>query len=80
MAAEAAVLIAAFARPWLARAAVEMPAFVLGRSALSTVAAWLACAVLVLGAYRLAERQFTRMEIPAKPLKFTLVDWMRQEG
>jgi hypothetical protein len=30
--------------------------------------------------YRLAQRQFVRMEIPPLPTKYVLVDWLREES
>jgi hypothetical protein len=33
----------------------------------------------MVGAYALAEAQFLRMEIPAKPTKYTLIDRLQAE-
>jgi hypothetical protein len=76
---QAAAVIAGLARPWLATALVEIPVRALGESAAATVGAWVAAAVLLLVAYRLAESQFVRMEIPARPTRFTLIELARSE-
>jgi hypothetical protein len=39
----------------------------IGEPALGTTAAWLVSALLLAAAYRLAEAQFQRCELPAKP-------------
>jgi hypothetical protein len=69
-----------FARPWLARALVEIPTWRLGQSAAGTVAAWVGGGLLILAAYRLAEIQFLRMEIPAKPVKYSILDRTKEES
>jgi hypothetical protein len=68
-----AAVITHRSEPWVLRALIEIPAFALGRTAAGTVATWLAAALTAAGAYRLAERQFERMEIPVRPSKFTLI-------
>ena len=76
---EAVALIGGFARPWLPRALVEIPSFALEASAGLAALVWAVAAVLVLGAYSLAESQFLRMEIPTRPTKFSLVELCRRE-
>ncbi len=72
-------LVAGFSRPWLLRAFFEIPLGKLAGSAAWTAAAWAAGVLLVLAAYRLAERQFRRMEIPAKPVTFSMFERMRED-
>jgi len=76
---QAAAVIAGLARPWLATALVEIPVRALGESAAATVAAWVSGAALLFVAYRLAESQFARMEIPVRPIRFTLIELARSE-
>jgi hypothetical protein len=64
--------------PWLIRALVEIPVFNLGETAWGTAVAAIAAALGFLGAYRLAEIQFERMEIPTTPSKYTLVEWLAE--
>jgi len=63
-----------FLRPWIIRALVEIPVMKAGESTAGTVALWAASLVVMVGAYALAEAQFLRMEVPAKPTKYTLLD------
>ncbi len=74
------VVLTGLARPWLASALVEIPVRALGQSAAATTAAWVSAVALLVLAYRLAESQFLRMEIPTRPTKFTLIDLARGEG
>jgi hypothetical protein len=73
-------IVARLARPWIVRALVEIPSWAIGHSAIGTAAVWGCCALLVLGSYLLAERWFARMEIPPKPLKFTLIEMLPDRG
>jgi hypothetical protein len=52
----------------------------LGLHPLGVAAAWLVCGALLLASYWLAHGQFARMEIPAKPMRLTLLDLYREEG
>jgi hypothetical protein len=72
-------LMTGLTEPWLIRALVEIPTFRLGASAAGTIAAPLLAALGFLGAYRLAGGQFARMEIPARPSKYTLVEWLSEK-
>ncbi|MBZ5640062.1 MAG: hypothetical protein LAO51_15045 [Acidobacteriia bacterium] len=72
--------MAHLARPWLVRAFVEIPTWELGRSALGTVAAWVGGGLLLIVAYRVAEIQFLRMEIPANPVPCSLIVRAREES
>lgn len=74
---EAAGLVTGLARPWVVRAFVEIPTWKLGGSALGSFAVWLAAALLSYGAYRTAEAQFLRSEIPVKPSAFSLLERAR---
>ncbi len=56
-----------------ARALVEIPVWTLGATLAGTAAAWLASALLLLGSYFFAERMFLRMEVPARPTKYTIL-------
>ncbi len=69
-------MVANVARPWLIRALIQIPAWGLRGSAIGIAAAWAICALLTFAAYRVAEVQFLRMEIPPKPLKLSLVELM----
>ncbi len=80
MLAEGGAIVAGLARPWIARALVEIPAWAFGQSAIGTAAVWGCCALLVLGCYLMAETRFARMDIPAKPLKFTLFEMLPDRG
>ncbi|HXH27758.1 MAG TPA: hypothetical protein VNL37_01865, partial [Candidatus Polarisedimenticolia bacterium] len=60
--------------PWILRALVEIPAYHVGRVPYGPALAWVACLMVIAAAYRVAERQFARMEIPARPCKYTLID------
>jgi hypothetical protein len=73
-------MIAGLARPWLARALLEIPMWSLQGIPGGTAAAWVGGAVLLLAAYRLAEIQFLRAEIPARPVKYSLLERMREES
>ena len=72
-------MVADFSRPWLLRAAIEIPLRKLGGSAAWVAVAWAAGALVALAAYRLAERQFRRMEIPAKPVAYSIFERMRED-
>jgi hypothetical protein len=76
----AAAFVAGLARLWIARWLVEIAAFNLGRSVAGTAAAWAVCALLLGAAYRLAEVQFERMEIPTRPLKYSLLEGLCRES
>jgi len=69
--------LAGFMRPWVIRGLVEIPVMRLGETTAGTVAVWAVSLVVMVGAYLLAEAQFLRMEIPAKPTKYTLIDRMQ---
>jgi len=60
--------------PWLVRAAAEIPTFRLGGTTAGTAAVVGIAALGFLAAYRIAEVQFLRMEIPATPSKYTLIE------
>jgi hypothetical protein len=74
--AEVACMVTGFIEQWVYRGMVEIPAFRLGVSVAGTLAVWVVAALLVAAAYLLAQAQFLRMEIPTKPSKYTLVDYM----
>jgi hypothetical protein len=74
------VILTGLARPWLASALVEIPVRALGGSAAATVATWGACLALLAAAYALAQRQVRRMEIPARPVCFTLFGFGNPEA
>ncbi len=76
----AGAVAARLVRPWLFQAMVEIPVRRLGGFPLGGVAAWTVTAVLVATAYALARRQFARMEVPMRPCRFTLIDFVRDEG
>lgn len=59
--------------PWLFRALVEISVMRLGATTLGTVSVWIVAGLLMAGAYRVAEIQFLRMEIPAHPSRYTLI-------
>jgi hypothetical protein len=69
-----------FMMPWAIRGLVEIPVMRLGDSGGGIAAVWVGCGVAVGAAYWVAQSQFRRMEIPAKPCKYTLVEWMKGEA
>lgn len=75
---QAVALVTGFARPWLARALVEIPAWKLGGGAVGIASAWIAAGVVMAAAYRLAEAQFLRMEIPLRPAKYSLLERLQR--
>jgi hypothetical protein len=75
-----ALVVAGFTGMWLFQVLVEIPARVIGASTPAIVATWILAAALVLGAYRVAQARFLRMEIPPRPTRYTLLDMMREEG
>jgi hypothetical protein len=66
-------------RPWVVRGLVEILTLDLGQTVVGTLAAWGSSALLLLAAYWLAQAGFLRIEVPAQPTKFTLIEWMREE-
>ncbi len=76
----AAAMIAGALRPPVAQALVEMAAARVGSSPLAAAAAWAVCAALVAAAYRIAEAQFVRMEIPARPVIYALLGRPRERA
>lgn len=78
LAAQAVTLVTGVARPWAVRALIEIPVWELGQTAAGTVATWVVSALLLFGAYRLAEAQFLRSEIEIKPTLYLLLDRMRE--
>lgn len=72
-------IVASIARPWLARALIEIPSWAMRGSAIGIAATWVVSALLTFAAYRVAENQFRRMEIPTKPLCFGLLERLRGE-
>jgi len=75
----AVAMIGGVARPSFPRALVEIPTWELGTSPAGIAAAWVGCGLILIAAYRLAETQFRRMEIPSKPLKYSLLERMKEE-
>ena len=63
---------------WAPRALLGVAAHALGASPAGTAAAWLGTAVLIGLGFWLVERQFRRMEIPTRPLRFSLVYYPRE--
>lgn len=63
--------------PWTVRGVVEIPVLLLGNSVLGTLSVWLISALAIFAAYRVAQWQFERMEIPSVPSKYSLLDRMR---
>jgi len=76
----AGITMAGVLRPWLFRAAVEIPVQRLGTLPLGTFAAWGVAAAVLAAAYVLTQSQFVRMEVPTRPTKFTLIDFVREDG
>jgi hypothetical protein len=76
--AEVACMVTGFIQPWVYRGLVEIPAMRLGASIPGTLAVWAVTMLLVALSYLIAQSQFLRMEIPTKPSKYTLVDYMRE--
>ena len=71
--------MAEFTQPWLAMVLVEVPARKIGESVPATLAVWGAAGASLAVGGLLAWRQFERMEIPARPPKYTLIDHMRDD-
>ncbi len=69
----AAAMMTRFVRPWVAEAVLDIAARRLGETPGAAVAAWVVCAVVLLAAYRVAESQFLKMEIPTRPSRYTLI-------
>jgi hypothetical protein len=76
--AEVACMVTGFIRPWAYRGLVEIPAMRLAESIPGTIAAWTVSVLLVGLSYLVAQSQFLRMEIPATPSKYTLIDYMKE--
>lgn len=74
----AVLMIMDVSGPWVIQAAYELPLRAMAGSA-AVPLVWILCAALSAGAYAVAQREFQRMEIPARPFRFTLVDWLREE-
>ena len=66
-------------QPWAIRAMVEIPVMRLGQTAAGTLAVWIVTGLLLVGAYRIVQSQFLRMEIPIKPSRYTLIAWARTD-
>lgn len=77
MGGQVALAVADWLEPWVVRGLTERLIWRLGLSAVGAAATWIASALLILGAYRLAEAEFRRIEVPARPTRFTLLDWVR---
>ncbi len=71
--------ITGFTESWAVRALVQIPTLGLGASTAGTLAVWVAAVLSLSAAYGIAWSQFRRMEIPAKPSKYTLIERMRDE-
>jgi len=65
--------LAGWVNPFAVTALLESSIRELGRSAGVTLAVWAGCALLLAAGYRLAERTFLRVELPARPSRFTLI-------
>ncbi len=59
-------------------AILESLAFRWGQSPTAMVLTWLLCCLGMVAAYWLAQRAFQRIELPATPTKFTLVDFAKE--
>jgi len=75
---QAATLVTGVVRPWAVRAVIEIAVWELGRTTTGIVFTWVVSALLLYGAYRIAEAQFLRSEIPARPTMYSLLDRMRE--
>jgi hypothetical protein len=76
----AVAVVAGLFHPWLFRALVEIPVRASDASPAVTPLLWGIAVVLLIAAYRLAERQFARMEIPTRPTKYNLIEFAREES
>lgn len=76
----AALVIRHVVQPWASRAVLGIAAQHLGGLPAGVAAVWLGALVLLGLGYALVAQQFRRMEVPTRPLRFTLVDWSREGG
>ncbi len=63
--------------PTVAHGFLEILVLKLGSHPLSSLAVWAASLAAIFFAYRLAQAQFARAELPTEPIQCALVDWGR---
>jgi hypothetical protein len=75
----AAAVMTGWVRFWIVELLAEIPIRKLGGSLPATLAVWAVGMALLAAAYELSRSMFARMEIPARPTRFTMIEYLRGE-